>query len=175
MTAPAFLALPAYSFAFAAMAIAAVIDVRQRIIPDRCVLIVAGAGAALRILNFDGASLLFSLGIAFGVLVLLGQLARLNIVGGGDAKLIAASSLLFAPNAVPFAIAAIALAGGLVAIAYLLREAACRVRPADLQRQAAVAAHRDSLPYGVAILLGTLVVTVLEVFRQCSTVESCWP
>ena len=174
MTSSAYMVVLAYSLAFAAMAMAAVTDARQRIIPDRYVLIVAGAGVAVRILDFDGFSLLFSLAIAFGALVLLGQLARLDMVGGGDAKLIAASSLLFAPSAVPFAIASIALAGGLLAIAYLLKEAASRAGR-EHQCDAAIPAPRGSLPYGVAILLGTLAVTFLEVFRQCSTVESCSP
>ena len=97
----------------------------------------------------------------------LGQLTRLGIVGGGDAKLIAAVSLTQSPADVPSLLLHIALAGGVLALVYLAR-ALLSPQPSR------VAVRSQSIPYGVAIVLGTLSLNILEVSRQCVAAPSCW-
>jgi prepilin peptidase CpaA len=151
----------------AALIVAAVTDLRRRIIPNETVLVVAAAGLLLRLLGFQGWTLAISVAVAFGLLVVLGQMTRLGIVGGGDAKLIAAVSLSQSPADVPALLLYIALAGGGLALVYL---ALSRVSSQPVR----VAMRSQSIPYGVAILLGTLSLNILEVSRQCVAAPSCW-
>lgn len=151
----------------AGLAVAAAFDVRRRIIPNEAVLVVAGAGMSLRLLDFQGVALAVSVAIALGLLVALGQLARFAIFGGGDAKLIAAVSLSQAPSDVSALLLHIALAGGGVALFYL-------VRSRLVAQPLLVSLRSQSIPYGVAILLGTLWFNILEASRQCVAVQSCW-
>ena len=151
----------------AALVVADISDIRRRIIPNETVLVVAGVGLVLRLLSFQGILLAISVGIAFALLVGLGQLTRLGIVGGGDAKLIAAVSLTQSPADVPALLLHIALAGGVLALVYLARA----LLSSQLSR---VAVRSQSIPYGVAIVLGTLSLNILEVSRQCVAAPSCW-
>jgi prepilin peptidase CpaA len=150
-----------------ALVVAAITDLRRRIIPNEAVLVVAGAGLVLRLLSFQGWTLAISAGVALGLLVVLGQMTRLGIVGGGDAKLIAAVSLSQSPADVPSLLLHIALAGGGLALVYL---SLSRLS----SQPARVALRSQSIPYGVAILLGTLSLNILEVSRQCVAAPSCW-
>jgi prepilin peptidase CpaA len=161
------LALVAKSTAMLALMAAAVCDIRRRIIPDELVLTTAIAGFVLRALHFQVGPLMASLGVAIVLLLLMGELARRGIVGGGDAKLIAAASLVLPVSGVPAQLLHIALAGGLVALAYLAKalvqsrqtETAAASTPGTT---APVPLLTKSIPYGAAIMIGTAVSLVLQ-------------
>jgi len=96
-------------------------------------------------------------GFAFAVLVLCFLLFQANIMGGGDAKLIAAASLWTGLAAFPAFAFWTAVTGAFVAIALVLarrRFAPDDTRPAFVNR---LLRKRGGLPYGVAIALGGFV------------------
>src|SRR5215469_4757412 len=94
------------------LSIAAAIDVRSRIIPDRVVLLLVANGLALRLGMAGWHQAAISLLAAGAILLVLGQAARHGLIGGGDAKLIAAVALFVPVADVPALVLAIALAGG---------------------------------------------------------------
>lgn len=144
-----------------ALAAAALHDIAARTIPNRLSLAIAGAGLLARVLADE---LLPGL-LVGGLVFLLGWAAwRCRVMGGGDVKLLAACALLVPPAAAPGLVLAVALAGGVLALAYLgLRPwvaAPAPARPAPLFARARRAEawrirRRGPLPYGVAIALGT--------------------
>ena len=144
-----------------ALVAAALHDIAARTIPNGLCLAIACAGLLARALAEE---LLPGL-LAAGLVFLLGWAAwRCRVMGGGDVKLLAACALLAPPAAVPGLVLAIALAGGLLALAYLgLRPVVpvpALARPAPLLARARRAEawrirRRGPLPYGVAIALGT--------------------
>lgn len=137
---------------------AAVTDSRRRIIPNRLVLLTAACGLAVGLLR-SPRSMLLSIGVALAMLLLLGVLAQRRLIGGGDAKLIAAATLLVPPGEVAGLFLAIALCGGVLSGAYLLAHLFVRKRyPATLPLRAAVVriAARRSVPYAVAIFGGAV-------------------
>lgn len=141
--------------AFAAMAVAVVSDIRRRIIPDETVGVVAVAGVATRFLQLDVLAVGTSLAAALVLMLALGQLSRFRVFGAGDAKLVAAASLLQPIAAIPSLLLYVALAGlpvalGCIAWNLLPRASAAKIR---------------TVPYGLAILLGALVLNLAEVLR----------
>ena len=139
---------------------AAVGDVARRVVPNWLSLALASVGVLLR---FCGGTLPASLFAAFIVFVLAAFCWRRGLMGGGDVKLLAASSLLVSPWLVPTLVLLIALAGGVLGLAYcvmrLLLPAPSRVRPrAMLARILRIERHRIhrgfSLPYASAIAAG---------------------
>jgi len=97
------------------LAAAAVSDVRRRIVPNAVVLLLAVNGILLRLIQQSNwRSVICSLAAAGCVLVVLGQLARRGMTGGGDAKLIAAVTLAVPLPQVVSVLLAIMLAGGLL-------------------------------------------------------------
>ncbi|TDH59611.1 peptidase A24 [Dankookia rubra] len=144
-----------------ALLAAALHDIAARTIPNGLNLAIACAGLAARALAGD---LLPGL-VAAGLVFLLALAAwRCRVMGGGDVKLLAACALLASPAAVPGMVLAVALAGGVLALAYLglrpLVPAPAPARPAPLLARARRAEawrirRRGPLPYGVAIALGT--------------------
>ena len=149
-------------------------DIAARTIPNRLCLALACLGLLARALTGD---LLPGL-LAAGLVFLLALLAwRCRVMGGGDVKLLTACALLPPPAAVPSLVLAVALAGGLLALAYLAlplllpasapapAPALAATRPAmtrptglagrALRAEAWRIRRRGPLPYGVAIALGT--------------------
>lgn len=163
-------------------------DLADRIIPNRFVILIATAGLALNVMtrpDLTLLSLLFSL-IAF---LLLGTLVHYGLLGGGDAKLIAAVTLIVPPSHIYGLLIAISLAGGLLSVAYLAaywdipaklawrRSGADRTMPASKRkrhrrqdRADAVAPH--SLPYAIAVLGGTCIYLASELYK-CFYATSC--
>ncbi len=136
--------------AVAILGIAAATDVKVRIIPNRLVICICVIGSLLRLLD-GGWSVLLSMVIAMVVLLALVALAKRSHIGGGDAKMIAASVLLVPPAQVPALLVAIACAGGgLAAIFWFSAHVGQRAAPVP----AAIADDTAGLPYGVAILAG---------------------
>jgi prepilin peptidase CpaA len=144
-----------------ALVAAALHDIAARTIPNGLSLAIACAGLLARATANE---LLPGL-VAAGLVFLLGWAAwRCRVMGGGDVKLLAACTLLASPAAVPGLVLAVALAGGVLALAYLgLRPvvpAPALARPGTLGARAWRAEawrirRRGPLPYGVAIALGT--------------------
>jgi prepilin peptidase CpaA len=164
------------------LVVAAVTDVRSRIIHNPTVLWVMGAGVASRV-AVDGWQSWISLIAALAVFLPLGLLAGRGLVGGGDAKMIGAATLLVEPGAILGLLVSIALAGGVLAVVYLVR--AALVARHDRDKSVAVApgggpgalveAAADSkalVPYGLAILAGAALIVCNEVFG-CSSATSC--
>lgn len=92
-------------------------DVATRRVPNRVSAGLAGIGI---ILHLGSGDLAPALGAALAVFLLGFVCWRRGWLGGGDVKLLAAVALLVAPWRVPGLLAAIALAGGVLALAYLL-------------------------------------------------------
>ncbi|MFN3590776.1 MAG: prepilin peptidase [Thermaurantiacus sp.] len=147
------------------LVIAAVHDVVSRMVPDYTAFGIALAGAAIHLLS---GGILWHLAVAAIVLGVGLLLFWLRVMGGGDVKLLAAVALLLPPADVPLAIAAIAIAGGVLALAFLAlrpqfrgRKVVPAGRAASLYRRALAAEawrirRGGPLPYAVAIAAGTL-------------------
>ena len=96
--------------------------------------------------------------IGFAVLLFGFLLFQFNILGGGDAKMIAAAGVWTGLSALPMFIASTTLAGGVLTLSILI--ARRQLKPAD-GRPAFVnklLTEKVGVPYGVAILVGGLVV-----------------
>jgi len=130
-------------------ATAAVTDTRSRKIPNvlpvglallglarMVAALAAGGGAGAVAADLAAAAAVFAAGAAA---------FRFGLLGGGDAKLLAAGTLWLGAAALgPFLLATV-LAGGLLAVAFLL---------AGLLRRRAPGTAAASLPYGIAIAAG---------------------
>lgn len=173
------------------LAAAAGIDLRRRIVPNESVMLVAAGGVAIGVLTRPGSTVLLSLLLCFVVLLMLLVFAHFNVLGAGDAKLIAAATLLVPPERIGLLLLAIALAGGLLSGAYLvafqsLKHArAGRRHGAHLglrhaagsfarSSRAGVARMRSgySVPYALAVLAGVAFYLASELY-QCSSGISC--
>ena len=171
------------------LVVAAGIDLKRRIIPNESVALVAAGGVALSVLSRPGStwlSLLFSLAVLLALLVA----AHFDVLGGGDAKLIAAATLLVPPEGIVLLLGVIALAGGVLSGVYLVlyhgmkgprlakRHGARGIRPsigafAKFRRNehARMRAGR-SVPYALAVLAGVAFYLASEIY-QCSSGISC--
>jgi prepilin peptidase CpaA len=114
-----------WMIAFAAIAASSWRDLKERIIPNEMVVIVAVTGIGLSLMLRPGQTGI-SLAAAVLVLFALGLLSHFNLMGGGDVKLISAVTLLVPPERIGGLIVAIALAGGVLAIVYLVAHRALR-------------------------------------------------
>ena len=154
-------------------------DTKNGIIPNHMVVFVAGAGLALRLASglTSAALSLVCAGLAFVVLVFL---THRNMIGGGDAKLIAAATLLVPSDRIVLLLLNIALAGGLLSCFYIVRFFVAKNAHQPARRFVNHLFARDSnrkktsrpMPYALAILGGVLASMFSEVF-QCFSATSC--
>jgi prepilin peptidase CpaA len=173
--------------AFACLLAAAANDIMARIIPNRLVLAVMIAGFSLRLLPGPG-MLWASLAVWAVVLGLLAVPASYAVLGWGDAKLIAAVTLLVPPGEVVSLLPAIAIAGGVLACAYLAARQVLRYttppcvqspgipRPGlagILDREHARILAKEPMPYALAVLGGVAYQTASEAVR-CWPATYCW-
>jgi len=175
-----------------AAAWAAVVDVRERIVPYTTMALVAASGVLIRLLTPHDPVWPSVVG-ALVVFVVLSLLAGAGVFGGGDAKLIAAATLGEAIQGTIPLLLEIALAGGVLAGIYLIgarlfRRAAAASAAASsarggrgggalgraLEAEAARMGAREPMPYAVAIFAALLWRTTPEVLRCFSSV-SCSP
>ncbi len=143
---------------------AALHDVAARTVPNRLAAAVALDGLAMQAMQGALPAAAASAAAVFGFAALCW---RHGWMGGGDVKLLAAAALLVAPAFVPMLLCATALAGGLLAVPYLIARrrlsAPDPIRPDGLLRRA-LRAERwrlrrgGPMPYAVAIASGALFV-----------------
>jgi prepilin peptidase CpaA len=149
-------------------------DVKDRIIPNEYVAIIAASGLALAAMAWPR-QLWLSAIIALAVLIGLGFLCRLQLLGGGDAKLISAATLLTPPAAAGQLLVTIACAGGVLSCVYLAARWALRrtayVQNAPPARGGGLFAQEcarivagQPMPYGVAVVSGVFVHLAVRVF-----------
>lgn len=172
---------------FALLLVAAGTDLRRRVIPNRIVLMVAVGGLTLSLISQPHLAWI-NLIVAVMLLGGLGALAHRRHLGGGDAKLIAAVSLLVPPQHIGSLLMAIAFAGGLLSLAYLA--AYHMLKPVHITRRGGAEngprrsrrtwwsderirlASGRSVPYGVAVLGGVGAYLASELY-QCLYATSC--
>ncbi len=152
---------------------AALHDVAARTVPNRACLLIAAAGLVVQAVQ---GSLLVSIPAALAVFVVAALCWRRGWMGGGDVKLFGAVSLLIPPEGILAMLCATALAGGGLAVVYLvgrrygrgrsrsgLMPALGRSRPATVLRRVMRAEgwrlrRGGPMPYAVAIACGTFYV-----------------
>jgi prepilin peptidase CpaA len=144
-------------------AVAAYKDVQTRRIPNALVVAVAALGIVRLIVAGDPGAALYSVAAAAAIFAVGFLLFWRGLIGGGDAKLIAAAALLVGFHWLFGFLVAMGLCGFVVTLAVL---AAARLAP----RPAAVrlpATHsstpaRPTVPYGVAIAGSGILTLVLQ-------------
>lgn len=141
---------------------AAAKDILVRSVPNRVSLAIAGIGLSIDLARGDATSGLMVATLVFAATILLW---RLGVMGGADAKLIPAVTMLLPPSHVPELLVCVAFSGGLLSALYL----ALRHLPVVVQRRSSPAVLRrlrieqrrarkaDALPYVVAICAGTFI------------------
>ena len=154
---------------------AALHDLMSRTVPNRFALAVAAAGLVSQAAQLAAGQGNPLVALPTGVAVFVGAalLWRRGLMGGADVKLLGASALLFPPFLVPSLLAAVAMAGGLLAFVYLVtRRRLARPgpeRPPGLLARV-VRAERwrlrrgGPLPYAVAIAGGACFVLSNQFF-----------
>src|SRR4051812_37502181 len=105
------------SAAATALLFAAAHDVAVRTIPNGVPLIVAAAGLGLNALDGRLFAALFGFSLVFATGWFLW---RRGWIGGGDVKLLGATTLLVPPVSVPELILTTAIAGGVLALLYIV-------------------------------------------------------
>ena len=176
-----------WAISLAALLVSAATDLKQRIIPNELVVVIALSGFLLGLAMRPG-QVCVSLVVAALVFLTLGVLCRFQAVGGGDVKLMAAVTLLVPPSGIAELLVGIALAGGLLSCfylsaSYMVRDASngsCDATPGCAANTAVKwstaegirIASRKQVPYGVAIFGGVIWYVARESF-SCSSAMSC--
>ena len=140
--------------AIALFAAAAVTDLTRRQVPNRLTLALALIGLlriAVALAEGGGAvASAFDLGAAVAVFAVAALGFQFGLLGGGDVKLLAAGALWLGAAALGTYLVATVLAGGLLAIGFVLWHLVAGRR----------GAARTSLPYAVAIAAGGILTTL---------------
>lgn len=173
----------------AALLISAWTDLKDRIIPNQYVGVVAISGLLISLVARPE-QIWISLIAALSLLIGLGVLAHFGFIGGGDVKLIGAVVLLFPPDQIGRLLISIVLAGGLLSIGYLAaryivrrrlarRPAPCAATGSGVRSSAgwffderARIVAGGPMPYALAITAGVMVLKAGEVWK-CLPVSFC--
>jgi len=144
-------------------------DVRSRRIPNALSLAIAILGIIRLILANDAIAAVHSVGAAVLIFVIAFVLFWRGAIGGGDAKLIAAMTLLICDRDLFSFLFLTSLCGGVLALAILARD---RLRPKLLIWLARLSATEapesppmprpSTVPYGVAIAVAGAITLILE-------------
>lgn len=172
------------------LAVSAATDLRDRIIHNEVVILTAVIALALGLVSRFG---LMGLGLAISFVLFCGLwiLVRYDFLGGGDAKLITAATLLVPPDRIGPLLIEIALAGGVVSGIYLaayralqrIRVAQCNAAQLTdvwprrglgrlLHNERIRIAGENSVPYALAVLGGVSFHVASELY-QCLSATSC--
>jgi len=140
----------------AALAVAAIEDaVRLRISNVSCLAVFLGAVVAMGLAGFPLA--LWQNWLVFAVLLILGTfLFASGKVGGGDVKLLAAVGLWVDLRSAVWLLAAVFLAGGLLAIGFIIARLLFRARGGKKK------IGSKGIPYGLAIVTGAAFVFLAQ-------------
>lgn len=144
----------------ALMAYAAASDLITMKIPNRISLIlVAGFPLAALASGLSPALVALHVAAAAGVLALTFGLFALGWIGGGDAKLAAATSLWLGLGTTPAYLTSVALWGGVLTLLFLAMRAVPLPKAALAQPWVARLHDRTTgIPYGIALALGAWLV-----------------
>jgi len=162
-----------------ALAVAVITDLKNRTIPNEVAIAVASLGLLLQLAT--GTAAWMSLAAALATFLPLALLAQADVMGGGDAKLIPAVTLLVPPQHIALLLMNISLAGGLLAGAFLaaraLRRPAVAFQAKGAERITAEpnrppSSPGEQMPYAVAIFAGTAYSILIEA-ASCSSAISC--
>jgi len=152
----------------AVMLFAALHDIGFRTVPDAASIALLLIGIAWRLLE-NPRWLPYSAGISVAILVLTYLLWRQGWMGGGDVKLLTAAGMFVPPWMVPLMVSGTALAGGVLALFYLVaglvvkrpeRPRPARFIPRVLRCEQWRLSRRGPLPYAAAIAVGGLLATL---------------
>ncbi|HYC02565.1 MAG TPA: prepilin peptidase [Azospirillaceae bacterium] len=124
---------------------AAIGDIARYLIPNRIPAALVLAFLVQAAVAGTAGSLAAHLLTGAAVLAVCILLFAMNVIGGGDAKLLAATALWAGPAATPLLILVMGVAGGLLALAMLLHHRLRAPEGAEPPRR---------IPYGVAIAAG---------------------
>ncbi len=174
-----------WTISLAALLVSAATDLKQRIIPNELVVVIALSGLLLGLAMRPG-QICISLVVAALVFLTLGVLCRYGALGGGDVKLMAAVTLLVPPGGIGDLLIEIALAGGLLTCLYLGAHYLARnalagscepagERGSFVERRGLARVsitQRKQVPYAVAILGGVIWYFARESL-SCSSEMSC--
>jgi prepilin peptidase CpaA len=148
-----FLHLAALAFFPAAMALSASMDLLTFTIPNRiCLSLALGYFVLAALLGVSTADILLNISCALAILLLAFVMFNLGWVGGGDAKLAAATAVWLGWNSILDYGLTAAICGGLLTLTIL--SARMAPLPAALRRFAWVARlhdRRSGVPYGIAL------------------------
>jgi len=135
---------------------AAISDIRTRRIPNWIsVVLIAGFLLVGILEGFTLSSVATHMGIGLCVLICGFILFAFNIIGGGDAKLLAAGAVWMGPEAVLIFLFLTALAGGLFSLGVLLfRQMPLPASVLKVDWVTQLHMHGSGIPYGLAIAIG---------------------
>lgn len=171
-----------------ALFLSAATDLKDRIVPNELVMLIAASGLALG-LALRADQIWVSLLAAILVLGGLGVLAHYDLLGGGDVKLIAALTLLVPPERIGQLLIGIVLAGGLLGCVYLAARHMLRRRAVPqsdgagpdrqasrfgrlVKQECARIEAGEPMPYALAVFVGA-VSHVARELPQCCSAISC--
>ena len=148
---------------------AALHDFAVRTVPNAYSVVLFAVGIALRLLLGNLHGLEWGMGASAIVFVLTVTFWALGWMGGGDVKLLTAAAIFVPPLLVPMLIAATALAGGVLALMFVIgrRVASRPTAPRPMQMVPRILRceqwrlHRGGpLPYAAAIAVGGVIATL---------------
>ena len=155
----------------AGLGTAAVIDLRQRRIPNVVCVTLAATGLTLSTVGINSVTVSSALaGLAFGFLMMLpGHV--FGATGAGDVKLFAAAGTLLGSGRIVRAFLFVAIAGGMLAVAVALRRgrlgrtmgltARLLGRPDKLKSAIESPAEHNRFSYGPAIAIGCVIAMLI--------------
>lgn len=148
--------------------VAALHDVALRSVPNWLALALLAVGLALRLADGGGALIWGGLA-AFAILLITFIFWRLEWMGGGDVKLLTAAALFVKPMLIPMLISGTAIAGGVLALIYLVASFVVK-RPLGGKPKTKLGRllrceqwrlhRRGPLPYAAAIAAGGFIATL---------------
>ncbi len=146
------------------LCIVALGDVRSYRIPNKLNLTIAGTAIPYWIVNLSsgnadvGATLLPQVTLIFCVFVIMLTFMLLNILGGGDAKLLLALAFWLPVPHYLNMIVLMSVAGGILCVIVLTKQRLKNNMPiTDMNGEIAASKTKQRVPYGVAIAAGGLI------------------
>lgn len=148
--------------AFSAVLLAAAVqDVRRRRISNLFPITLVVLFACLALWRGETETLFLHLFSFTGLFLLGAALFSRGIIGGGDVKLMAAAALWFEVTRLPALLLAVTLCGGAMALLMVARQLFLPARAGAAGRYH----RRKSVPYGLAIAAGAIIIGGLDFLR----------